>query len=77
MDEIVGQSILRDVGFVFDPHPDSQNQRAFLSLALVLLLLYVAILLAAHSPSSVSLLSNLTQHLSANLQTGASVGASR
>jgi PAS domain S-box-containing protein len=65
------------VGFVFDPHPDSRDQRLFLSLAFGLLLAHVFVLLAARSTSTISLLSNLVQLFSAILATCACVNAAR
>ena len=62
---------------MFDPHPDSRDQRLFLSLSFGLLLVHLFVLLAARSTSAISLLSNLVQLFSAILATCACISAAR
>ena len=62
---------------MFDPHPDSRDQRLFLSFAFGLLLLHIFVLLVARSFSFISLLSNLIQFFCAALATVACVSAAR
>ena len=62
---------------MFDPHPDSRDQRLFLSLSFGLLLVHLFVLLAARSTSAISLLSNLVQLFSAILATCACISTAR
>jgi hypothetical protein len=62
---------------VYDPHPDSREQRAFLFLALALLPIHATLLLAGRPLSAVSLLSNLIQLFCALAAAAACVSASR